>query len=416
MIAVASPRPLIAATSTLLSTTTPVTREGLEEMIAERSRALEQVNRQLETTQENLRTTKDQRLTLQKQIQQIEYNVNQLGLNIKSDQISEQKLGLEIESLNYDIHDTEISIADKRATVEHLLQELQKQDRKNVLAVFLKDQSLADSVREVQSLTDVRIQLGADIANLKSLRDTLDQKVQLVHTKKSNVALHQKNLSARKAIVEDQKNEQKVILVQTKNKETLYEQQVAELRKQQDAISDEIGQIEGQLREHFDVGILPIKRPGVLSWPLQLVAEGGHARVTQHYGEKSYLYRFKPHNGLDIGAPVGTPVFAADDGIVMYADNNDRSPWAKYQYGKYILLRHKNNLATLYAHLSRQLVGRSVEVKRGEVIGYVGATGYATGPHLHFGVYWAPSILMKIIPPAAGQVPVGVVVNPEDYL
>ena len=147
-----------------------------------------------------------------------------------------------------------------------------------------------------------------------------------------------------------------------------------------------------------------------------MVAQGGRGIITQHFGEVSYLYRGKPHNGLDIGVPLGTPVFAVDDGVVIAVDNNDKSRWNKYQYGKYILIRHKNDIATLYAHLSQQVVVKGAEVKRGSLIGYSGATGYATAPHLHLGAYWAPSILMQSFPPAAGLVPVGVLVNPEDYL
>ena len=120
---------------------------------------------------------------------------------------------------------------------------------------------------------------------------------------------------------------------------------------------------------------------------------------------------------MDIGgAPIGTPVFAAADGKIIAVDNNDRNAWNKYQYGKYILIEHDNNLTTIYAHLSAQVVQKNSLVKRGDLIGYVGKTGYATGPHLHFGVYWAPSVLMKSIPPAEGLVPIGVVINPEDYL
>ena len=408
--------PLITHAAATSTPDVPLSRADLENRIAEKSRALEAVNRQLEQTQANLQTTKDERVTLQKRLQQLESNVSQLTLSIKSDEIAAQKLALEIESTNYDIHDIEISVSDKQATVIHLIQELQKKDRTNLLALFLRNESLADSVFETQSLTDLRSQLATDITNLQNLRDELHQKISLVKTKKSSVELHQQNLASRKVIVLDQKAEQNQVLAQTKNKETLYEQQLTDLKKQQDTIADDIGQIEDQLRKNFDVGILPVKRPGVFFWPVKMAQEGGNGRITQHFGERSYLYRNKPHNGLDIGVPVGMPVFAADDGIVIIADNNDQSRWAKYQYGKYILIRHNNNLATLYAHLSRQLVGQGVSVKRGEVIGYSGATGYATGPHLHFGVYWGPSILLKRIPPAAGQVPVGVVIDPEGYL
>ena len=102
----------------------------------------------------------------------------------------------------------------------------------------------------------------------------------------------------------------------------------------------------------------------------------------------------------------------------MAVDNNDRgvSRWQKYQYGRYVLIKHDNNLSTLYAHLSRQVVARGATVKRGDLIGYSGNTGYSTGPHIHLTVYWAPSVQMKSVPPAAGLVPVGVTIDPNDYL
>lgn len=161
---------------------------------------------------------------------------------------------------------------------------------------------------------------------------------------------------------------------------------------------------------------MPIKRPGVFAWPIKLIKDGGVGHITQHQGEVSRLYKGKPHNGLDIGAPLGTPVYAAADGIVKEIGNNDINYYRRYQYGKYILIKHENNLSTLYAHLSRQIISRGANVKKGDLIGYSGNTGYSTGSHLHFGVYWAPSVLMKSVHPAAGLVPIGVVINPEDYL
>lgn len=109
---------------------------------------------------------------------------------------------------------------------------------------------------------------------------------------------------------------------------------------------------------------------------------------------------------------------AAADGKVIAIGNNDKgtSRWARYQYGKYIVIEHENNLSTLYAHLSRIIVQKGEAVKRGDIIGYSGETGYSYGPHLHFTVYWTPSVQFKSIPPAAGLVPVGVTINPMDYL
>ncbi len=388
----------------------PQTRQELENLIAQRSQELEAINRKLETAQGNLQETKTKGISLQRELAGLQNNINQLDLNIKSDEITNQKLALEINSLQYDIHDIETSIAEKKDAIVHLLRELQKTGEASAMMLMLKNETLAQSFLAAQSLTNVRAQLGADVAGLATFGKELDGKVQDVATHKGQIEIHQKNLASRKAIVQDQREERKVILAQTKNKESAYAQQFEELKNQQNTISDEIAKIEDQLRSSFDASILPMKRPGVFTWPIQ------SPRITQHFGEVSYLYRGKPHNGTDIAASLGTPILAADDGIVMGVDNNDRSKWNKYQYGKYILIRHNNNLATLYGHLSAQIVQKGEQVKRGQLIGYSGKTGYATGPHLHFGVYWAPSILMKSIPPAAGLVPVGVVINPEDYL
>lgn len=398
------------------ATSTVSSREELENLIRQRAEELEKVNRQIEETEKTLEQTRNTKATLQKELNNLQYTVNQLQLSIQADNLTIQKLTLEIDSLSYDLNDIELAIADKHQTIAHLLRELQRQDNTDFLYLFLKNKSLADSILETQSLQSLREQLAIDILNLSNLQKELNDKILAIRDRKSEIELRKQNSEVRKALIEEQKNTRATILSQTKNRESLYEQQLEELRKQQEEISIAISEIEERLRAEFNVSLLPLQRPGVLAWPITPVADGGIGRKTQCFGEKSRLYGGKPHNGLDIGAPIGTPVFAADDGIVMAVDNNDRSGWSKYQYGKYILLRHSNNLATLYAHLSRQLVKTGETVNRGQLIGYSGNSGYSTGPHLHLGLYWAPSIQMKSMPPAAGMVPVGVVIDPWDYL
>ena len=412
-----------AATSTPATTEeaptvvdTGPSREDLEARIKEKSDALEKVNQELMKTEGQLQSTQAEKSSLQRELKNLQTNIGQLELGIKADTIAGEKLSLEVESLQYDIRDTERTVADKGDAIGHLLRELQQRGGESLLVIFLRNTSLADSVWETQALKNFRAQLAVDIANLTALQERLGAKLKLVSAKKDDIELHQLTLSSKKSLVEDQKQTRTSVLQQTKNKESEYQKQLAALKEQQDAISDEIAKIEEELRMKFDVGLLPAKRPGVFAWPIQMVSAGGKGRITQHFGEVSRLYRGKPHNGLDIGAPVGTPVFAAEDGVVTRADNNDRSAWSKYQYGKYILVKHNNNLTTLYAHLSKHAAQAGQQVKRGDLIGYVGATGYATGAHLHFGVYWSASIQLKSVPPAAGLVPIGVIVEPEDYL
>ena len=88
----------------------------------------------------------------------------------------------------------------------------------------------------------------------------------------------------------------------------------------------------------------------------------------------------KPHQGIDLPAPIGTPVFAAADGRVVYAGSGIRG------YGNLVVLKHPGDLLTVYAHNSVLLVSEGQTVRAGDRIALVGQSGHATGPHLHFEV------------------------------
>lgn len=91
------------------------------------------------------------------------------------------------------------------------------------------------------------------------------------------------------------------------------------------------------------------------------------------------------HNGVDFGAPRGTPVYASADGVVKVSNYRSGNPWFG-GYGNYIMIEHPNGTQTLYAHLSDVDVSVGDEVRQGQTIGKTGNTGRSTGPHLHFEV------------------------------
>ncbi len=107
------------------------------------------------------------------------------------------------------------------------------------------------------------------------------------------------------------------------------------------------------------------------------------ASVTSRYGLRRHpvLKYVRAHRGVDYGAPQGTSVWTVADGVVRFVGRRGN-------YGKMVIIRHKNAFETRYAHLSRFARGlrRGVRVTQKQVVGYVGQTGLATGPHLHFEV------------------------------
>lgn len=91
------------------------------------------------------------------------------------------------------------------------------------------------------------------------------------------------------------------------------------------------------------------------------------------------------YNGVDLGAPIGTPVYAAASGEVIISKYSAGDPWFG-GYGNYIAIKHDNGTQTVYGHLSAVYVSVGERVTQGQTIGHVGNTGHSTGPHLHFEV------------------------------
>lgn len=110
-------------------------------------------------------------------------------------------------------------------------------------------------------------------------------------------------------------------------------------------------------------------------WPLQ-------GKVTSRYGYRKspFTGRSSFHDGIDIAAPIGTPIRAAASGVVTYAG------W-RAGYGQTVMLEHGYGFRTLYGHNSRLAVKKGARVEKGDIIAYVGNTGQSTGPHLHYEVY-----------------------------
>ncbi len=108
---------------------------------------------------------------------------------------------------------------------------------------------------------------------------------------------------------------------------------------------------------------------GFFIWPVQ-------GQLTSKFGNRNGRH----HDGIDIGARKGTPIVSAADGKVMF------SGWGPTGYGLMVIIKHKNNLTTVYAHNSHNHVHKNQVVKQRQKIASVGSTGRSTGPHLHFEV------------------------------
>ncbi len=127
------------------------------------------------------------------------------------------------------------------------------------------------------------------------------------------------------------------------------------------------------LMDHYEnLSLLLASTPSI--WPVR-----GYLSGYFRYRKDPFTGRNSFHQGIDISTPLGKPVIAPADGIVISA-SRDKG------YGNVIVIKHRFGYTTRYGHLSKFAVRRGQEVKRGDVIGYIGQSGKATGPHLHYEV------------------------------
>lgn len=177
----------------------------------------------------------------------------------------------------------------------------------------------------------------------------------------------QEQTNVRQAVL-SQEREQATVLDEVRSRKAEFQAQIAALRRESDSISGLLrGLQSGQTPQPSGKGVLAVPTPG--------------ARVTSTFGARVHpiFHDVRYHDGVDFGAGHGTPIRAAADGVVVHAG-------PRGGYGTTLIVDHGRALATLYAHQSSLAVSTGQRVTRNQVIGYVGSTGFSTGPHLHFEV------------------------------
>jgi murein DD-endopeptidase MepM/ murein hydrolase activator NlpD len=236
------------------------------------------------------------------------------------------------------------------------------------------------------TLETVRIDLQSHIQDLSGLKNNLENNKDIAEGKRKELANLNTSLTQQNQSLTIARSEQNKLLAQTKNQESVYQAQISQKKALEAKFESDLLNYENQLNLIVNPGSFAKPGTGVLQWPV------ASPYITQYFGNTPFatanaqVYGGKGHNAIDLRASPGTPIMAARAGTVRGTGNTDITcPGASY--GKWIFIDHDNGLSTLYAHLSTYIVSKGDRVSAGQVIGYSDTTGYATGPHLHFGVY-----------------------------
>ena len=389
------------------------TIDELKENIALRESQIQAIEREIAEYQKELDETSGEAKTLKAEIVRLESLLKKLNADLR---LTQRKLGaanLQIQKLNLEIGETSSEIAAKRRSLAGLVRAVWESESKSLVEVMLEHAELSDFFAELESIQNVEKATQIELNLLKELKIELEEREAEEEKTKSRLEDLTQELKDRALLQDAARQNKNELLRFTKNKEAEYQKLLRERELKRAEIVEDIRKIEDNLRLLVDPSTLPAPRAGVLAWPVASV------KVTQNFGETSFakntdVYGNKTHNGIDLRASVGTPILAADDGVVKSTGNSDNiCPGGSY--GRWVLIEHPSRLTTLYAHLSLVRASAGQEVKRGQIIGYSGDSGYTTGPHLHFTVYDARTVELRKSR-VCGVLPYGGYLNPMIYL
>lgn len=417
------------------------TEAEIKSQISEHAQRIKDLEDEINKYQQQLNVVSGQKQTLQTAIRTLDISRQQAStqINLAENRIS--STNLKLEELSYDIEDTEQLIALDKRTIEQSIRNMAEAGEVSIVEQVFAAGNLTEAWTAIDDATSLNGALRANVANLSEAKEELSNQKQDVDAKKNELTALASELSAQKRALDIAKSEKDRLLTQTKNQESEYQALIARKQAERKLFEQALSSLENSLAS-VGQGAAPSAQTGVLAWPYSAsFAQGcvgkasalGNTRcITQYFGNTAFatanaqIYNGSGHNAIDIGMPSGTPIHAALSGIVLATGNTDSVPGC-YSFGKWVVLKHPNGLATLYSHLSSIGVSSGQSVSTGQIIGNSGMTGYATGPHLHFGVYASAGIQIMTLgqyrgattPCANATMPVApkdAYLNPMSYL
>jgi murein DD-endopeptidase MepM/ murein hydrolase activator NlpD len=344
-----------------------------------------------------------QQVANQRELQRIQSQIGNVEAQMNA-------IGTLINNLNREISSQQALIAQTKATIEDLSRQIRfgEADLTRLRAhISVRDELLNQRLRYVDAhgaLNYAQLVLTSNNFNQmmnrmiaaqqvaasdrKLLDDLAQQHSQIalandaLGVKRGQVTALLQQQQAAEAELQKSLAAQAAALAYAKQLELQLSAQYAAIQAQRAAIDAQVA----QLQQKYEAAARAAGGgTGQYEWP---EPNCGHGCISQGFGCNSYWFeQYEPscpyphriHTGIDIAGPYGTPVVAADTGVVYFYPGS-------YGYGNYIVMIHGNGYSTLYGHLSRfnTSMGSGAIVARGDVIGYEGSTGNSTGPHLHF--------------------------------
>lgn len=356
----------------------------IQKQINDHNTQIEALNKEIAQYEAQLQSTTKEKNTLQNKVNQLDLQRKQLNSSISVTRSQIGKTELQIRQLQSGIDNAESTIQLNQAALGESLRSLDRVERRPLALTILSSDTASEAWQDVDAIASLQGAVREDIQLLNEQKQSLSESKVSEEEKRGELLAQQRKLVTQQGSLDATRRAQNELLQQTKSQESTYQQILRDKQAAKASFEAALSDLQADFQRALNPSDIPTAGKGILRWPADNV------RVTQYFGNTAFAasgaYNGKGHNGIDLGMPIGTPLKAALSGIVIGTGNTD-STRGCYSFGKWVMIRHNNGLSTMYAHLSDIRVAEGQSVATGQLIGYSGDTGYATGPHLHFGVY-----------------------------
>src|SRR5258708_2071952 len=400
---------------------TAQTADELQAKKAEKQKALDDIMKKIGQYQIEIKQTQSQANTLANQVKTLNLEIasTQAQIEVTSGKI--EVTNMEIADVTDKIVQTQKDIAAQKAILKSLIADINDLDQRSPLEIALENDNFNQFLDQVQYVSSIQEQSQAALNKIKQLEKDLELRQANLKNEKSKLDELLSQLDVNKKSLAIQQNSKQQVLDQTRGQERAYKRLLSDQQNLEQQLSKEINDLDSQIAAKLGNSRLkPVH--GLLAWPMEGTLSQGYGKT----GFRTLGYTF--HNGIDIAAPAGTPIYAAADGTVEAVGTGQGA------YGNWVAIKHDTGkfagraIVSLYGHMSSFRANEGQKVAMGDLIGFEGNSGNTTrllygphrGYHLHFTIFAARGlgIAPGAYPNIYGdyQVPFGAPYNPLDFL
>lgn len=369
--------------------------DRLRDEIENRGDRLAEIENEIAQFEAQLQEVGAERETLQSAINQLQLERQKVSAEIRRTENLITSTDLEINKLILEISRTEKDIERTEDAIGSIIRAEYIAGGDSLIELLLQHDRLSEFWSTFEAHENVRDTMAAKVSELDQFRLLLKEQRDENEAKRSELTELKTQYSDQNLVLSNNQAEQAELLEVTKNEEANYQQLLADRRAAQEQILQELRSFESELQFILDPNTIPSPGTAVFDWPVENVIITQRFGGTEFAARNASAYGGRPyHPGVDFGAPRGTPIYAPLTGTVRAVGNTDAVPGC-FSWGKWSLIDHANGLSTMYAHQDVIGVTPGQKVQTGDVIGYIGNTGFSTGPHLHFTVYAQDAVTVR---------------------